>query len=223
MVDAWRLRRLPAPANSSRAPFAAQAAGAAFVTLLACMGDPQLPNVLADPASLGLAAASSVQHQPIAPSVRMGALPSDRQLLEALAANGYRAGGEPPAAAGQRELAAQGEPTTLRLHTLKLILHTVAAVCRHCTKVRMHPSRRRQHLPAHSGHRLTARSCRPALVQHQGGGVATAALSREGLCDLVVAVARMGLDPDGGLLSAELVTGAAAHCATPWHPIGAGT
>jgi hypothetical protein len=144
----------------------AETAGAAFVTLMALMGDAagsgygsssgaagnpssapssrvdSIADCLMLEAHYGLPAVQGGGAPP--PAAALACIPSDAQLLEALRANGYRSAGKgskqqqegggpeggPAGAAGGGE-----EETSVRLQTVKLILRTVAAVCRYCRKV----------------------------------------------------------------------------------------
>ncbi len=154
----------------------AETAGAAFVVLMALLGDGSVPSPGAGaggwppdvdtqlagltldahyglPAALATAGAAAQARQT---PCRLACVPTDAQLLQALQESGFHPGGPPagspaggraprqqqqqasgPAGGGQRQgQQEQEEPAlVLRLQTVKLVLHSAAAVCRYCRRV----------------------------------------------------------------------------------------
>ncbi|PRW60750.1 FAM178A-like isoform X2 [Chlorella sorokiniana] len=182
-----------------------ETAGAAFVTLMALMGDEEAAKLggsgaaanalLAVDSHFGLPAPAAGQ---ALPACKLGCFPTDGQLMEALRADGYSpqpggAGGRQQTAQQRQQLGAapaadgqqqgeegegqQGPPQMQRIQTVKLILRTAAAVCRYCAK---HPA------------------------------AAAGALSREGLSDLLLAAVHLGLDPAANQLREEITEATAA-------------
>ena len=140
-----------------------ETAGAAFVTLMALMGDgapssssdgtrggadaaaDATASVLMLDAHYGLPAAAATSGAVQQPACRLDCLPTNAQLLEALRANGYspKSGGggggggrqQGGAAAAVQQGEEQAEGLVVRLQPIKLVLRTAAAVCRYCRKV----------------------------------------------------------------------------------------
>ncbi|KAL4444594.1 hypothetical protein ABPG77_002411 [Micractinium sp. CCAP 211/92] len=191
----------------------AETAGAAFVVLMALLGDGSVPSPGAGaggwppdvdrqlagltldahyglPAALATGGAAAQARQT---PCRLACVPTDAQLLQALQENGFHPGGPPagppaggraprqqqqqqasgPAGGGQRQgQQEQEEPAlVLRLQTVKLVLHSAAAVCRYC---RRHPA------------------------------AAAAALSRKGVSELLLAALQLELDPSANQLQEQL-------------------
>ena len=131
-----------------------ETAGAAFVTLMALMGDDAAASLsgagaaanalLAVDSHFGLSAPVGAQ---ALPACQLGCIPTDGQLMEALRANGYspqpgrqqaqqQQQGAAAAAGGQQQRQeGDGPPKMQRIQTVKLILRTTASVCRYCAKV----------------------------------------------------------------------------------------
>lgn len=132
-----------------------ETAGAAFVTLMALMGDDAAASLsgagaaanalLAVDSHFGLPAPVDVEGQAL-PACQLGCIPTDGQLMEALRANGYspqpgrqqaqqQQQGAAAAAGGQQQgQEGDGPPKMQRIQTVKLILRTAAALCRYCAK-----------------------------------------------------------------------------------------
>eukprot|EP00887_Chlorella_sp_A99_P003165 scaffold9.g3165.t1 len=117
------------------------AAGAAFTALLCLLGDRPALRALALDAAYGLPPPGSPLYASALRAVALGPLPTAADILAALKFNGYRgaagsgggAGGA-AAAASQRDEAGQGEGErkgVKRIHAVKLVLQTAAALCRH--------------------------------------------------------------------------------------------
>lgn len=147
----------------------AETAGAAFVTLMALMGDDAAASLGGSGAATNALLAVDSHYGLLAPAAgealpacKLGCIPTDGQLMEALRANGYSPqpggasggrGGKPPAeqrrqqqgaaaaAGGQQQgqegPEADGPPKMQRIQAVKLILRTAAAVCRYCAKARL--------------------------------------------------------------------------------------
>lgn len=120
--------------------------------------DTQLAGLTLDahyglPAALATAGAAQQARQT---PCRLACMPTDAQLLQALKENGFHPGGPPgglPAGGArqqqQQQLASgsagggqrqgqqeqEGPALVLRLQTVKLVLHSAAAVCRYCRRV----------------------------------------------------------------------------------------
>lgn len=113
-----------------------QLAGAAFVTLLYLMNDEKLPSLSLESIALPIDTAAE--------PVKLAAVPGIETIVQALAANGY----QPGSGGGDNKKKTEKEEVTtkkkknsaeegdeLRLQTIKMLVHTAAAVSRYCQKV----------------------------------------------------------------------------------------
>lgn len=151
----------PSPSCTRLQSLDTETAGAAFVTLMALMGDDAAAGLSSSSAASGLLPLDAHFGVPGAapgealPACKLDCVPTDGQLMDALRANGYspqaggssggRGGRQPveqrqqqqgaagPAGAGQQEEGAR-PPKMVRVQAIKLILRTAAAMCRYCAK-----------------------------------------------------------------------------------------